>query len=166
MGIQLIEGPVATEGSVGKFDLPITFDRKKYAGEFVLKRDVESKRSRQRLMGAPVTADGWEVWKDPKLNKIHVVSVKEGDYTLMCRPRDVQDAVNIIYGNIGKEAARTEKEGKTVAGENLQDAGMIPVNRMKELGLDREPEETPSNQFAPTPVPGMSQSHLERKVST
>lgn len=166
MAIELLEGPTATEGSVGKFDLPPKFDRKKYAGEFVAKRDVNSKMGRQRLLGAPVTADGWAVWKDPDTNKIFTVAVREGEYTLMCRPRDVQDAVNIIYGNIGKEAAAHEKTGTTVAGDNLQDAGMLPANRLKKLGLDREQDDTSDIQFRPTAVPGMKAGNVQNTVTT
>ena len=170
MAIEMLKGPDATaKGSAGKFDLPHNFDSKKWAAEWVPEKDVESKRGRERLIGVPATADGWEVYKGPKNDeKLTKATTKEGTWVLMVRPKDIQVAVNVLYGNLGKENARFEQEGGTVAGASQQDPGMLPENRLRGLGLVGDQLERNDAQFEPTPIPhiGASQNHLQKQTTT
>ena len=169
MAIEMLKGPdTSRAGSAGKFDLPLDFDTKAHAAEWVNKKDVEGMRGRQRLMGIPATADGWTVWKD-KNGKICEVDTREGKWTLMYRPKVIQQAVNVLYGNLGKENARFEQEGASVAGSALQDPGMLPEKRLRGLGLAPDELERNEAQFQPTPIPHIgapSNGHVDATRET
>ena len=168
MGIELLEGPDRTaQGSAGKFDLPLGFDTKKHAAQWVNSKEVESHRGRERLLGIRATADGWSVYKDEKNGgKVTKVTVKEGEFTLMVRPREVQDAVNILYGNLGKTNALAEQEGDLVAGKGQNDPGMLPEKTLKGLGLATGELERNAAQFTATPIPHIGSPKNEHVDAT
>ena len=167
MGIELLEGPDRTaQGSAGKFDLPLGFDTKKWAAQWVNSKEVEANRGRERLLGIRATADGWTVYKDEKTGKVCKVNVKEGEFTLMVRPREVQDAVNILYGNLGKTNALAEQEGDLVAGKGPQDPGMLPEKTLRNLGLASGELERNAAQFTPTPIPHIGSPKNEHVDAT
>lgn len=169
MAIEMLQGPraVAQRPVAGKFTLPVGFDTRKWAAQWVKTTDTESMRGPQYLTNIPATADGWSVYKgekgDQKPSKVNLG--KEGEYILMVRPKDIQTAVNALYGNLGKQMAQQEVEGTTVANQDLQDPGMLPVNRLRKLGVETEADELPANQFAPTPV-HIGGSHKEAATET
>lgn len=171
MGIEILSGPQNQQLNAGRFSLPPDADQKKFAFEFVHEDHIKSKAGRQVLMGIPATADGWVIYKGPEGHgKPHIVeaSKKEGKFFLMCRPRDVQNAVNVLYGNLGKKLAATEQEGGSIAGAGQQDPGMLPEHTLRQFGLVREELERNTAQFEPTPIPHIGQSgeHVSKTART
>jgi hypothetical protein len=173
MGIEMIEGPrhEVDARAAGRFTLPVGFNHKKWAPQWVKDSNVSHMTGRQYLQGIPATADGWTPYTGEdktRREKIREVSVEEGGktvkYVLMVRPREVQDAVNAIYGNLGKERAAQEQNGESVAGAALQDPGMLPINRMRKLGLDDGEVERSESQFRMNPV-HISGSHADASRS-
>src|SRR5438045_990764 len=136
MGIEILKSPVGGGPDAGMFNLPPKFDQKKFAAEWVESSQVEMKRQRQVLQQAGVTADGWEVWKaDPQDEPTVVHASGNKKFVLMCRDAEVQRQVNAIFGNVSKKILAREIKGETVAGENLQDSGILPEERLrKEIG--------------------------------
>lgn len=118
MGIQVLKQPLS-EVDAGQFNLPPEFDRKKYASQWKkMGPEVEQARERQPILGAHLTADGWEIFKDKNGAPVKR-TISKGEHILMFRPREVQDAVNAIYGNIGKERMVATKRGETTGGVPL-----------------------------------------------
>lgn len=167
MGIELLSAADAQRGTAGRFQLPVGFNEKKWAASWVAKRDVNSKQQRQHLLGAGATADGWTVYKgEDGDEKITEVEVSEGKFVLMIRPRDVQNAVNAIFGNVGKVMADNERRGNTVAGAALQDAGMLPESKLRQVIGAAEEDPANEAQFKATPIPGVSGEHVSRVTPT
>jgi hypothetical protein len=136
MAIEVLKTPVGGGPDAGLFNLPPEFDRKKYAAEWVESGQVEMKRQRQVLQQAGVTADGWEVWKaNPEAEPTIVHASGNKKFVLMCRDINVQRQVNAIFGNVSKSILAREIKGETVAGEGLQDPGMLNEDRLRrEIG--------------------------------
>ncbi len=124
MGIEFMSGPVENH-TAGDFVLPSSFDTKLHAAQWTLEGpEVEKAKARQFLVGSKgLTADGWQVYKDD--GKLVKRPTSKGVYVLMFRSRDVQDAVNAIYGNISKERMMQEKRGETTGGVPIVDKGML-----------------------------------------
>ena len=120
------------QSDAGLFNLPPAFDTKRYAAEWVEEGSVEMKRQRQVLLQVGATADGWEVWKESNNSKPTKVKISGGrSFTLMCRPRVIQDQVNALYGNVSKKFINREVKGETVAGNAPQDPGILTEERLK-----------------------------------
>jgi hypothetical protein len=136
MGIEILKTPTGGGPDAGMFNLPPKFDQTKLAAEWVESSQVEMKRQRQVLQQAGVTADGWEVWKaDPKDEPTVVHASGNKKFVLMCRDIEVQRQVNAIFGNVSKKILAREIKGETIAGEGLQDAGMLNEERLRrEIG--------------------------------
>lgn len=133
MGIQTIKTPHQTPDA-GMFNLPPEFDTKLLAAEWVEERNVNYKTQRQTLLGTNKTADGWALWREgPKEKPITVTTGKNVKYFLMCRPREVQDQVNAIFGNVSKININKELEGQTIEGKSVAtvDPGMLGEERIK-----------------------------------
>lgn len=124
MAIELIKGPIGYNEMPGPLTPPSDFDRKKWASKWVKEgRDVEAAANREFLLGTRYTADGWEVWKT-KDGRPYVIPLSSGKYVLLYRSKAVQDSVNAIYGNVGKQRLVEERQRvKTTAPE---DAGLNP----------------------------------------
>lgn len=126
MAIEILKNPLKRNPtSAGPLTLPPSFDTQKYAAKWVKTGPaVAAAAEREYLVGAEgVTADGWLVWKDGDSSvkgRPHTVALQSGEHTLLCRDRHIQDAVNAIYGNVGKERMQQERRGETIGG--------IPVN--------------------------------------
>ena len=131
MGIQLIQRPKGAENETpGPLMLPFAFDRVKSAAKWVkVGPAVDAAREREWLAGTRLTADGWEVWRDAD-NKPHKVSLQSGEHVLLHRPRAVQDAVNAICGNVGKERLLQERRGETTGGVPVDDPGLLSDARI------------------------------------
>lgn len=139
MAIEILEGP-AQETGAGQFSLPEEFDRKNFAASWKKKGpEVNAATQREHLQGTRLTADGWVVWKNPETKKPHSAFVKDGEYILMCRPREIQDQVNAIYGNVGKKYLMAEKRGETVGGKLVTDSGILSDERLSQV--ERSPYE-------------------------
>lgn len=153
MGIQILKAPAGSGGETpGPLNLPVSFDRKKWAAKWVKEGPaVAAAAEREWIPSTQMTADGWEVWRDSSTNKPHKVALQSGVHVLLHRPRDVQDAVNAICGNIGKERLSSERKGETVAGAAPTDPGMLGDDTLnKVMGI----EETEEGDVEPNPVPG------------
>lgn len=130
MGIELLKGPIAHGELPGPLTPPDEFDRKKFASKWVKEgRDVEAAATREYLLGTKYTADGWEVWKTAE-GRPFTIPLASGKYVLLYRLKVVQDAVNALYGNLGKERLSQERQRVTSvapgdAGINPNDPGVL-----------------------------------------
>lgn len=134
MGLEPIKQP---QGGVdaGLFNLPPGFDSKKYAAEWVEEGQVMFKKQRQSIPETGMSADGWDVYKhttdESKTGKRYtVVNSKNKTFVLMVRPRQVQDDVNALCGNVSKKRIQREIKGETVAGNAPADSGILPEHRL------------------------------------
>jgi hypothetical protein len=133
MAIQILDTPQG-QSRAGIFTLPADFDTKKFASKWV-KRGAAADAvigQREHIVGTNFTADPWEVWRDGK-NKPHSNKAKDGEYVLLCRPRQIQDEVNAIYGNVGKQRQLAEKRGETAGGVQVLDPGFLGDDRLSKV---------------------------------
>lgn len=159
MAIQLIQGPKGqATPAPGPLSLPAAFDRKMHAAKWVKEGpEVDAAAQREWLLGTQLTADGWEVWRDAQ-NKPYKVPLKGGVYILLHRLRTVQDGVNAIYGNVGKERLLQERRGDTTGGVPTNDPGMLSDERLsKVLG----PEDLGEGDVKMNPVPDVERGRVE-----
>lgn len=159
MAIQLIQGPQGQAvAAPGPMSLPAAFNAKLYAAKWVKEGpDVAAAAQREWLLGTQLTADGWEVWRNVD-NKPYKVPLKSGIYILLYRLRTVQDGVNAIYGNLGKERLLQERRGDTTGGVPTADPGMLSDERLsKVLG----PEDLGEGDVKMNPVPDVKRSRVE-----
>lgn len=140
MGIQVIQGPGVVLGETpGPLNLPPSFDRKKFAAKWVLQGPaVDAAAEREWIPGTKVTADGWQVWRDPSTKKPFLVALQKGKHVLLCRPKKVQEAVNAICGNLGKSRLQAERKGETIMGAAPNDPGMLSDERIAKGTGQRE----------------------------
>lgn len=143
MAIELLKIPQAS-ADAGMFNLPPDFDTKKFAAEWVEESQVEFKQQRQNLPGCNATADGWTVWKkNTKDSPIKVKGSGSKTFVLMCRSLEVQKQVNALYGNVSKKQFNREVTGGTVAGEGLQDPGILTEKSLQRvIGKETAVEES------------------------
>jgi hypothetical protein len=135
MAIEIIKNP-DSEPNAGVFNLPPSFDRKAYVSAWVSAGGpVQAKQERQYIPGTNYSADGWTVFKDPENgHKIcKVATAKSGEFVLMMRPRAIQDAVNAICGNVGKQRMMSEKEGTTIGGQAPNDPGLLNAEQLSRV---------------------------------
>lgn len=143
MGIQLISAPKGSPSNEppGPMSLPAEFDRKKFASKWVKQGPaVDAAREREWIPGTQLTADGWEVWKNEE-GKPFTVALLSGVYILLHRFKAVQEAVNAICGNIGKERLLQEKRGETTGGVLISDTGMLSDEKLSKTIGKEEMEE-------------------------
>lgn len=164
MGIQVIQQPLgsATNEMPGPLQIPQGFDRKKYAAKWVkVGPEVQAAAEREWIPGTKMTADGWEVWRDPKTKKPQKVALMKGTYVLLFRDLVTQKAVNAICGNLGKERLLQERSGETVAGVVPNDPGMLNDDTLtKVLGREEEADGAVSM----NPVPETDGGHVHSPV--
>lgn len=155
MGIEILKTPQGASDA-GMFNLPPTFDTQKYAAEWVEESQVAYKKQRQNLPGCNATADGWEIWKNDKMDAPTIVSGSGNKkFVLMCRSAKVQKDVNALYGNVSKKKINEEVKGVTAAGAALQDPGMLSEPRLQQvMGKDHTIEESvlPENELETAPT--------------
>lgn len=147
MGIEILSVPRGTRQitSAGPLTLPVGFDHKKHAAKWVrVGPMVAAAAEREHLVGTEnVTADGWQVWKDGEnavAGKPYKVALASGEHVLLFRDKAVQEAVNAIYGNIGKERMSQERRGETTGGIPTSDSGMLNDDRLSRV-IGKEPLE-------------------------
>lgn len=122
----------------GQFALPQEFDRQTLASGFYKKgTGVDAARQRQTLAGTEFSADGWNVWKFPEGHecegKTHEVTVSDGTYVLMYRDIGVQEAANYVFGEASRSRMNAEVNGETVAGNSLDDPGVLTEERLNQI---------------------------------
>lgn len=129
------EGIVEGSNLGGQFRLPDEFDTNQWASGFYKKgQEAESKRGRQLLQGMEYSAPGWDYWKFPegheRAGQHHEVAAADGVYVLMCRPADVQQAINFTFGQFSQDRLNAEVHGETAAGTSPQDGGILTSDRL------------------------------------
>lgn len=169
MAIEILEFPRGTGADLGgPLALPQGFDTKAHAaGWFKEGPSAEAATQRQFLTGTQrVTADGYVVWKDspgdPTKGKPYKVTLQSGVYVLMYRPRDIQNAVNAIFGNVGKEMLAQERRGETLGGIPVQ-PGMLNEERLAKT-IGREALSDEEGDVKMNPVPNVYDSRVEKSV--
>jgi hypothetical protein len=147
----------------GKFITPAEFDTERFASAFYLEgQESRAMQADQQLLGIPLIAEGWQVWKYPKFlttsgkqvphplaDQPHRVAGSSPDenYVLHFRSKDVQDQVNRAYADLSHDAMKAEILGETASGENTE--GLITERYLKQhLGVDREVEESAGHSTA------------------
>lgn len=104
--------------------VPKEFDKSKYVGKWAfVGASAEAAQLPQRLVEQYVV-DGWTIWKD-KEDKTCVRPLGGKQVVLLFRPKVLQQAVNAVYGNLSKQRAIAEQQGRTVQGQNVPQ-GMLP----------------------------------------
>lgn len=158
MGIQVLQTPAGSNEAPGPLNLPPSFNRKKHAAKWVKEGPaVRAAAEREYLHGTNLTADGWEVWKDEE-GKPHKVALQSGTHVLLCRSREVQDGVNAICGNVGKQRLSQERTGETIAGQIPTDPGLLSDDKLqKVIGKEEDSE----GDVKMNPVPGVSNQRVE-----
>ncbi len=132
MGIQMLSTPTS-DVDAGIFNLPPSLDTKKFAVQWKLKGlEVDKAMQRQSLLGTRLSADGWEVYKVE--GKPVMRAATKGEYVLMFRPREVQDAVNAVYGNVGLERMTDHLRGATTGGVPLESGILTAAEVAKVTG--------------------------------
>lgn len=134
--------------NAGYFNLPPSFDQKKYVAHWERKgAAVDQRKQVQPILGTNYGSDGWEVWKYPAGHELAgrpaEVALKSGAYILMFRPRSVQESVNAICGNVSKRHLMREARGETIAGQPIADPGILTDEKITQgTGLKEFGEET------------------------
>lgn len=124
-GIELLSGPGNQNRLRGRLSLPSDFDAKRYAAKWALKgHGVSAAREKQTIAFASCTAAGWEVYKS---NGRMVTRVLGRDtYILMIRPKELQETVTKLFGNLSRRRISAEAKGETVlGGQPNDDAGIL-----------------------------------------
>jgi hypothetical protein len=140
MGIRLVQTP-NSEVDAGVFALPISFDRKEWAAKWVKEgHEVDAAKQPQSIPGSRLVADGWQVFLEG--NKPVKRSCTSGVFLLMKRPKVVQQSVNAICGNIGKERTMAQLGGaKTSGGIELpaaESGSLSDIDIARQTGSRRE----------------------------
>ncbi len=124
MPIEMLRGPASSQ-TAGMFSLPTCFKTEKFAAQWSkVGPDADKAMEKQHIIGTNLTADGWQIYRDKDKKPVKRAS-QNGDYVLMFRPKEIQNAVNAIYGNVGYERMVQEKKGETVGGVPVSDFGML-----------------------------------------
>ena len=151
MPIEILQQP-ESEVDAGIFNLPKDFDREKYATCWKLAGNaVEKAKERQVLIGTRLTADGWEVYTE-KGKPVKRSTERGGEYILMFRPREIQDAVNAVFGNVGKERMILHKKGESTTGGVPLTPGILTEEQVLRQTGERLSEEDGAVKFNPVPV--------------
>lgn len=134
LGVEFVKTPSQTVHA-GHFELPHDFPRDKFAAEWVPNDQVKLKEQKSLMPGVGATIPGLTVYKglDGKDKPSVVFGQGDRKYTLMVRPKRLQEIMNALYGNVGKTFYNNEVQGKTVAGDSPQDSGMIPASVLSEF---------------------------------
>lgn len=167
MGIEISRVPVKYNESPGPLTPPMEFDRDKYVSKWAKEgRDIEMiTGQREPLMGTKFTADAWQVWHYPKgheaAGKICKIPLSGGTFVLLYRDKTVQQAVNAIYGNVGKERLKQERLRVTATSDvdprlNPHDSGILDDATIK-ARAERESWDG-EGEVTPNLVPGMKSS--------
>lgn len=167
MPIQILEMPQGHPSELGgPLALPAGFDTTRFAAKWVKEGNaVAAAQEREFLLGTKnLTADGWQPWHDgdsPSRGKLYKVALQSGTYVLMYRDRGVQDDVNAIYGNVGKERQIAEQSGQTSAGVPLTDPGVLSDEKLAPImgPMENEPGEVKMN-----PVRNVEYVRVERET--
>lgn len=136
----------------GALSLPVEFDRNKYAAKWVEKGFQTQQAMQEQHISATIIADGWIVWKHKSQICQRILSGKA--YILMCRPKELQQQINAICGNLSREKVVREHSGQTSSGQPLEDHGILSTQELQAVERDPESSESlsralPLNQIKP-----------------
>jgi hypothetical protein len=151
MGIQILSQP-ESEVDAGIFNLPKDFDTKVHAAKWVAEGNaVEKAKERQTLIGTRLHADGWTVYTE-KGKPVKRSTERGGSFILMFRPREIQDAVNAVFGNVGKERMIMHKKGESTSGGVPLNPGILTEEQVVRQTGERASEEDGAVIFNPIPM--------------
>lgn len=141
MAIQIHKEPIGYNMAAGPLTPPKEFNFRIHAAKWVKEgQEVEAAGSREYLLGSQYTADGWQVWKD-KEGRPFKIPLKSGTYILLHRDRAVQDAVNAIYGNVGKKRLMEERQqAPQVTPEGVPSQVLDDATLARVIGKDESSE--------------------------
>lgn len=145
-GLEAVTSPVNV--NKGHLEMPVEFDQNRFVGAW-FKRGPQANKMRQPevLGGAQIKAAGWSVWKDSK-GRTCQRSLSSGVYILMFRPKNLQQAIQKIYGNESRRRMVQEASGQTVAGDINQDSGILTNSVLSRMpGLERDEVEPLNIEF-------------------
>jgi hypothetical protein len=143
LGVEFVKTPEQPVHA-GHFALPPDFPRDKFAAEWVPNDQVKLKEQKFLMPGVGATCPGLTVYRGEsgKEKAREVYGVGDKKYTLMVRPKRLQEVMNALYGNLGKAFYNREVKGETIAGQRPEDSGMLPVSKLSEFGSQQEVEES------------------------
>jgi hypothetical protein len=139
-GLTDIEGPI-TLSLRGHLQVPASFDRKKYVAKWVKDGAAVNQAKQPEIIShVRKQAAGWETFmvtvddegkpcKPAPCTRI----LADGKYVLMCRPRELQSAVNKLYGKISTDRTNLEASGETVS-PLVENSGLLSDKQLVSLG--------------------------------
>lgn len=133
-------GDVMRQQGSGLLTPPADFDLSRFAAKWAKEgNEVAVAMQEQRVQGTEYTAPGWQPWKD-KDGKQYRVSLGDGSYILMFRPKEIQQAVQEAYGELSRKRLIAEGIGETVGGATPQKWLVTNQDLNKQEGRDPEVE--------------------------
>lgn len=143
LGVEFVKTPDQPVHA-GHFALPPDFPKEKLAAEWVPNDQVKMKEQKFLMPGVGATCPGLTVYRglDGKSRATEVHGEGSKKFTLMVRPKRLQEVMNALYGNLGKAFYNSEVKGETIAGEQAQDGGMLPASKLGEFGSQQDIEES------------------------
>lgn len=126
----------APSGSVvkGALELPKEFDSRRFVAKWAVQGSgVERAKEPEIIASEGKQIIGWQVWLDSRKQPVRR-NLSGKVFYLMFRPKNIQQAVNKLYGNVSRKRMVTEGEGQTIAGERNTDTGMLNNKRLSREG--------------------------------
>lgn len=146
-GISVIEGPRDLNRIRGRLPLPPGFPENRFAVKWAKQGPgVAMARETEQISGTNYKVNGWEVWYDAQ-KKPCIRPLSDGAYVLMVRPKVVQQNVAKICGNLSRERMMNEARGRTVAGQAIEDSGMLPDPVLETVFKDRKTGEESNDEL-------------------
>lgn len=173
MDLGNIEGLVAVEPNQAirnlagnKFNLPPDFESDKWASKWVENGpEVQEAAQPVYLQHANATATGWSIWKGED-KKPCERTVGKRKYILLCRPLELQRAVNTIYGSQSRALANGELKGETNHANPAGDPGMLTNADLRALNRKDGVEGDDFGYLPSIPVSVKPQQAAEIPVTT
>lgn len=134
----------------GALSLPANFPRTKYAVKWVEKGFNAQQAMQEQHIAPNIIADGWTVYKDRGQPVQRILSGKA--WILMVRPKELQENINAIYGNLSREKVVREHSGETASGQPLVDHGILSSQALQTVERDSESSDPLSRALPQNPI--------------
>lgn len=155
----------------GKLTLPLEFPRHKYAAKWAEKGFGAQQEMQEQHVAPGIIADGWQVFK--VRGKVFTRILSSKVYILMFRPKELQNTINKICGNLSREKIVGQHSGKRMElpegatpGDRsmLTNADLQAVERVSDDSDDIR-RALPPNPIQPLETAGASKATLKPKKS-
>lgn len=164
--IPLMEGLTQTTeiAKVNKGHLapPPQFDDVKFVGKWVKQGPAVVQAGQPQFLEGNFKVAGWQVWKHQ--GKPCVRGLSSGLFILMYRPKELQNAVSAICGNISRAKIMREQNGESVAGDQNSDRGILTPDRLALLESPGQPLE-PEQIYAFNKIPKLTEAHASKATT-